>query len=73
MIFLGFVFNMAGVAFFGRPYGPLIVQGVCFLCSIFIVSQMAELAGWWDRTTMLLMLCAMMGEFFYQRRRGGRS
>jgi hypothetical protein len=73
MIFLGLVVNGAGVAWFGRPYWSLIIQFVCLVCSAFILALMAELAVWWERMTTLLMLCGMISEFFYQRRRGGES
>ncbi len=73
MIFMGLMVIMAGTVFFGRPYLPFMIQLVCLACSLFIVARMAELAVWWERMTMLLMLCGRIGEFLYQRRRGGES
>ncbi len=73
MIFLGLMVNPGGVVFFGRPYWPLLIQLFCCVCSFFIMAYMVELAGWWERTTVLLIFCVMIGEFLYQRRRGGES
>jgi hypothetical protein len=54
-ILLGFVINLAGVALLGRLYWPLIIQGICIVCSWIILTRPAELAACWERKTMLLM------------------
>jgi uncharacterized membrane protein YadS len=68
-IMFGFVFNGADAALFGRPYWPLIVQFVCCACSWIFVNYAAVLMAWWDRMTMLFMLCGMLVEFLHDRRR----
>jgi hypothetical protein len=65
-----FVFNGAGIAFFGRPYWPAAIQFLCFLFSFVIVNFLAKLSAWWDRFTMMLMLVGVLVEYIRYRRRG---
>ncbi len=66
-ILYSFIFNIVAVGIFDRPYWPVLIPFGCFLFSRVIMAWVADLAGWFDRLTMMLMLSGMILEFLCRR------